>query len=150
MHAVEMKALGLLRVGIPALFLALGAARAPATELVYVPVNPMFGGSPINGSVLLNSAQTTNKHKDPSAQSASALLQKTPLQQFNDMLERSILSQLASAASSKISGPGGTLVPGTVETGNFRITISDLGGGLLLVTTTDKNTGASTSFQVGQ
>jgi curli production assembly/transport component CsgF len=136
-----------LRVG--GVLLAMHMTQAFATELIYYPVNPNFGGNPINGSVLLNSAQATNKHKDPDAKTAAAT-QKTPLQQFNDQLERSILSQLASAASSKISGPSGTLAPGTVETGNFRIDISDIGGGLLLVTTTDKVTGASTSFQVGQ
>jgi curli production assembly/transport component CsgF len=123
-----------------------------ATELVYHPLNPSFGGNPINGSVLLNSALATNKHKenrDP-GQFSSALQQKTALQQFNEMLERSILSQLASATSSKIAGVGGKLVPGSVETGNFRIDIADLGGGILLVTTTDKITGTATSFQVGQ
>jgi curli production assembly/transport component CsgF len=46
-------------------------------------------------------------------------------------------------------GPNGGLQPGTVETGNFRITIVDSGGGVLTITTTDKVTGASTSFQVG-
>jgi curli production assembly/transport component CsgF len=132
------------------LSLAMHLTHSFATELVYYPVNPSFGGNPINGTVLLNSAQVTNKHKDPEARSADAATQKTSLQQFNDMLERSILSQLAAAASSKISGAGGKLVPGSVETGNFRIDIADLGGGLLLVTTTDRATGAATSFQVGQ
>jgi curli production assembly/transport component CsgF len=134
------------------LFLAaLHMAPAFSTELVYVPVNPNFGGSPLNGSLLMNSAQSTNKHKDPEAvrASAAAATQKTGLQQFNDMLERSILSQLSGAATSKILN-GGKLVPGSVETGNFRIDISDLGGGVLLVTTTDKVSGAATSFKVGQ
>jgi curli production assembly/transport component CsgF len=139
---------------LPLLLAALHVAPVFATELVYVPVNPNFGGSPLNGSVLVNSAQATNKHKDPeavraSAAAAAAATQKNGLQQFNDMLERSILSQLSSAATSKILN-GGQLVPGSVETGNFRIDISDLGGGVLLVTTTDKVTGASTSFKVGQ
>ena len=81
-----------------------------------------------------------------------SLLQKTPLQTFNDNLERAILGQLASSASQKLIGGGanGGLMPGTVETGNFTIRISDLGGGALQVTTTDKVTGVSTSFQVGQ
>jgi curli production assembly/transport component CsgF len=132
------------------LLLAMHMTHPSASELVYYPVNPSFGGNPINGTVLLNSAQATNKHKDPEANAANPATQKTSLQQFNDMLERSILSQLAAAASSRISGSGGKLVPGSVETGNFRIDIADLGGGLLLVTTTDRATGASTSFQVGQ
>jgi curli production assembly/transport component CsgF len=140
-----------LMLRLPVLLSAVHGTPTFATELVYVPVNPNFGGSPLNGSVLLNSAQATNKHKDPDAQraAAAATAPKTGLQQFNDMLERSILSQLSGAAAGRVIN-GGKLVPGSVDTVNFRIDISDLGGGLLLVTTTDKSTGASTSFQVGQ
>ncbi|MDQ6882352.1 MAG: curli assembly protein CsgF [Pseudomonadota bacterium] len=124
---------------------------AGANELVYVPINPSFGGNPANGAVLLGSAQAQNKHKDPDqVQPSAGLTEKTALQQFNDILERSILGQLASAATSSVVGSNGKLVPGTVQTGNFIITIVDLGGGLLRVTTTDKATGAVSTFEVGQ
>ena len=128
------------------------APPVQATELVYTPINPSFGGNPNNGVVLLNSANATNKHKDGSASlSSGALLQKTPLQTFNDNLERAILGQLAASASQKLlGGANGGLAPGVVETGNFTIRISDLGGGALQVTTTDRVTGVSTAFQVGQ
>lgn len=118
-----------------------------ATELVYAPVNPHFGGSPLNGSVLLNAAQAQNKTKDPD----SALNGKkdTALQQFNESLQRSVLGRLAAAATSNILGPNGQLIPGTIETGDFLITISDTGNGSLRVVTTDKISGASTSFEVG-
>ncbi|MDQ2820136.1 MAG: curli assembly protein CsgF [Pseudomonadota bacterium] len=123
------------------------AAEASATVLVYVPVNPAFGGNPLNGPTLFNTAQAANKHKDPA--SSSALLNKTPLQQFNDMLQRSLLGQLATATVGGILGSGGKLKPGSVETGDFRIDIVDAGGGVLIITTTDKSTGETTSFQVG-
>jgi curli production assembly/transport component CsgF len=129
---------------LAALCLAAGGG-ATATELVYVPSNPAFGGSPLNASGFLNAAQATNKHKDP----AAASLKQSALQQFTDLLERSVLSQLSAAATSGIMGAGGKLRPGSVETGNFRIDIVDAGGGVLIITTTDKTTGASTSFQVG-
>lgn len=122
-----------------------------STELIYYPINPSFGGSPLNGPVLLNSAQAQNKHKDPDSdfgRGISSLNAKTPLQQFNETLERSILNRLAANASSAIAGPGGGLQPGTVETGNFIIDIVDIGGGQLRITTTDKTTGASSSFEV--
>ncbi|RZI41777.1 curli assembly protein CsgF [Herbaspirillum sp. HC18] len=128
----------------------LSAPQIFATELVYTPVNPSFGGNPLNGPVLLNAAQAQNKTKDPDAPQPQTITQQTSLQQFNDILERSVLSRLASAATSGIMGTNGQLIPGTVSTGNFDIHISDLGGGVLQVTTTDKVTGASTSFQVGQ
>lgn len=122
------------------------AGTASATELVYTPVNPHFGGSPLNGSVLLNAAQAQNKTKDPD----SALNKPdSALQQFNESLQRSVLGRLAAAATSNILGPNGQLIPGTVETGDFLITISDTGNGTLRVVTTDKLSGASTSFEVG-
>jgi curli production assembly/transport component CsgF len=130
-----------------AALLMAGAGPAMATELVYVPTNPTFGGSPLNTS-LLSTAQLTNKHKEPVAPEPASTRQNA-LQQFTDMLERSILSQLSSAATSGVMGAGGKLHPGSVETGNFRIDIVDAGGGVLVITTTDKTTGAFTSFQVG-
>jgi curli production assembly/transport component CsgF len=139
----------LLPVSLLVALLAHALPGARATELVYVPLNPSFGGSPLNNS-LLNSAQAQDKHKDPSAQSARGLQEKTQLQQFNEILERSILSQLSSAATSGIIGSNGRLVPGTVQTGNFTIAISDLGGGKLRVTTTDKATGGVSMFEVAQ
>lgn len=121
---------------------------ALATELVYVPTNPVFGGTPLNANGFLSAAQATNKHKEPVAPTAAAA-KASPLQQFADLLERSILGQLSAAATSGVMGPGGKLQPGSVETGNFRIEIVDAGGGILTITTTDKTTGASTSFQIG-
>jgi curli production assembly/transport component CsgF len=125
------------------------ASSTAASELVYTPVNPLFGGHPHNGQTLLSLAQVTNKHKEPRDERFDETGRPNPLQQFAETLERSILSQLSSAAVSRVMGPHGTLQPGTVETGNFRITIVDAGGGILTITTTDKVTGASTSFQIG-
>lgn len=135
---------------MPALFAALGmvCGSAKATELIYTPVNPAFGGSPLNGPVLLNAAQAQNKHKDPD-DPASQFRNQSPLQQFNESLQRSILSQLASAATSSVIS-NGKLTPGTVQTGDFTIVIADLGGGMLQITTTDRVTGATTTFQVSQ
>jgi curli production assembly/transport component CsgF len=129
--------------------LALLASGAGATELVYTPVNPLFGGYPANGPGLLASASATNKHTGGGLGGSSPFNQ-TPLQQFNQTLERTVLSQLASAATSKLMGQDGKLVPGTFSTANFTITVTDLGGGMLRVTTTEKDTGATTSFEVGQ
>lgn len=128
--------------------LALWCAAAGASDIVYVPVNPNFGGSPSNGPGLLASASATNKHQ--AGIGGSSPLNQTPLEQFNQTLERMMLSQLASAATSKLMGSDGKLLPGTFSTENFIITVTDLGGGLLRVTTTDKSGDAVTSFEVGQ
>lgn len=123
-----------------------------ATELIYTPVNPVFGGNPLNGGTLLGIAQATNKHKDPSSGSlgAGGLGSQSALDQFNDILQRTMLSRIAAATTSSVVGSDGKLIPGVVETTDFSINISDLGGGLLQITTTDKATGASTTFQVSQ
>jgi curli production assembly/transport component CsgF len=135
----------LARLGFVALALAGVACAAWATELVYTPVNPNFGGSPLNGSTLLSQAQAQNKSKDPDAESSK----QSALQQFNDSLQRAVLGRVASALTSNIVGVDGKLIPGTIETSDFTINIVDTGGGTLTVTTTDKTTGASTSFEVG-
>ena len=127
------------------------AQSAAATELVYQPINPSFGGNPLYGQYMLNSALATNKHKDPDLDiNGSGLEEKSPLQSFNDSLERAILSRLATAASSKIIGANGQFVPGRLETDNFTIDVADVGGGMLSITTIDKVTGAVTTFQVSQ
>ncbi|SEN20227.1 curli production assembly/transport component CsgF [Duganella sp. CF517] len=134
------------RVAVCATLLASGAG---ATDIVYQPVNPAFGGYPANGQHLLATATATNTHVGKDSPGRS-LLDQSPLAQFNQTLERTVLSQLAAAATSKLTGADGKLVPGTFSTQNFTINVVDLGGGMLRITTTDKATGASTSFEVAQ
>ena len=127
--------------------LLLMAGSVIASDLIYTPVNPNFGGYPSNGGNLLATANATNRHADAGR---SSFFDQSPLAQFNQTLERTVLSQLASAATSKLIGADGKLVPGTFTTANFVITVVDLGNGQLRITTTDKGTGATTSFEVMQ
>lgn len=124
------------------------SASAQASELAYVPNNPSFGGNPLNGPVLLNQAQAQNHYVEKSSSSGAS--GQTALTQFNSMLQSAILSRVSSAVTSSIVGANGQLVPGTVETTDFRIAITNLQGGLLQIVTTDKNTGQTTQFQVNQ
>jgi curli production assembly/transport component CsgF len=139
------------RLAIPAMLCGLLLALLPghASELVYFPVNPNFGGLPSNGPGLLAGASATNRHGLQTGLGGSPLNQ-TPLQQFNQTMERMVLSQLAGAATSKLIGQDGKLAPGTFTTDNFIITVTDLGGGMLRVTTTERATGTVTTFEVGQ
>lgn len=129
-----------------ALWFASTLSLAWGNEIVYVPRNPSFGGNPNNGPGLLSSAQLQNKYdKDPDQTSKSAL------DQFNDTLQSIVLSRLASSISGGLFDPTtGNLVPGSITTSNFTIVITDLGGGRLRITTTDRSTGASTNFEVTQ
>lgn len=124
------------------LILTVCAAPVQATEIVYTPINPNFGGNPLNGALLMNSA-LAQQDQDPATQP------KTALEQFTESLQRSILSRISSAMTSAIVDPtSGALLPGTLETQDFTIDIVDLGGGMLRITTTDKITAQSTSFEV--
>jgi curli production assembly/transport component CsgF len=131
-----------------ALSFGLTTTALNASELVYQPNNPSFGGNPLNGPVLLNQAQAQNHYQAPS--SSSATTGQSALTQFNAMLQSAILSRVSSAVTSSIVGPNGQLTAGTVETTDFRISITNLQGGLLQIVTTDKTTGQSTQFQVNQ
>ncbi|WP_417615467.1 curli assembly protein CsgF [Oceanisphaera sp.] len=106
-----------------------GAAQA--TELVYTPINPTFGGSPLNGSFLLGSAQAQNKHKDPELESR---LRNTPtaLERFTSQLESRLLSQLLTNIQD-----GNT---GSLTTEAFIINLED-DAGILSIMITDRVTG---------
>lgn len=125
------------------------ASQTAATELVYYPLNPSFGGSPLNGSVLLNSALATNRHTNPDM-GAEEFKEKTPAQLLNESIERNVIGRLSTAASSQIMDANGNFVPGRLETSNFVISVvvSPANPNDLTVTTTDKLTGASTIFHV--
>ncbi len=58
-----------------------------ASELVYKPINPSFGGNPLNGSFLLGKANAQNKHKAPVAK-------KTYAEKFQESLERAYISKM--------------------------------------------------------
>ncbi|HEX6395991.1 MAG TPA: curli assembly protein CsgF [Steroidobacteraceae bacterium] len=125
-------------------------ACAAAGPLVYQPVNPSFGGNPLNGPNLMNQANAQNKLTDPAASSLFGRSSQGQLDLFNQRLQSLILDRIASSLSDGLFDANGDLKAGVVDTSTFRIEIVDQGNGTLLITTTDKSTGASTSFQVSQ
>ncbi|WP_409425693.1 curli assembly protein CsgF [Pseudoalteromonas sp. RW-H-Ap-1] len=60
---------------------------ASATEIIYTPINPSFGGNPLNANMLLSKAQAQNKHKAP-------VIEKGYAEQFQDTLERTYLNRM--------------------------------------------------------
>lgn len=123
-----------------------------AGQLVYAPLNPAFGGNPLNGTFLLNEAAAQNSKTNPSAISpgGAGFQQLTPLQQFNQSLQSAILNRIASAITGGVVDSGGKLIAGTVSTTDFIITIVQIGPNLVRITTTDKASGQSTQFEVSQ
>ncbi|GAA5130811.1 curli assembly protein CsgF [Thalassotalea piscium] len=69
------------------LTLILATSWANASELVYKPINPSFGGNPMNGSFLLGKAQAQNKHKAP-------LNRKSYAEKFQESLERAYINKM--------------------------------------------------------
>lgn len=64
--------------------------QALGQDFVYQPKNPAFGGSPYNYSWMMNSANKQNQFKD----SGSGFSRRDPLQNFEESLQRQVLSQL--------------------------------------------------------
>jgi curli production assembly/transport component CsgF len=105
-----------------------------ATELVHRPVNPNFGGSPLNGSFLMSQATAQDTKKEPPVVEPTV----DSLQEFTTRLKESLLNEIANNASSKLFDGNGQLVPGrTVTIGGFSISISNSGGDALSVSITD-------------
>ena len=95
-----------------------------ASELVYQPVNPSFGGDYFNASWLLSQAQAQNDIQDPSSQTrSSSLYSSDPLENFKQSLNRSILSRISSRIANDIFGEEGGLNQGHYEIGDYAIDV---------------------------
>jgi len=70
--------------------LLFSAQGALADEMVYQPVNPNFGGSPLNGPFLLNQALAQNDHKEAGPSLPSSLSNSLEAQ-----LERALVNRLS-------------------------------------------------------
>jgi curli production assembly/transport component CsgF len=73
--------------------------EAQASDLVYTPQNPSFGGNPFNSAHLLGIANSINKYKDPSALDSS-----NPANQFLRTIQSRLLSTVATQITDLIFG----------------------------------------------
>lgn len=118
------------------------AAPAAATEMVYSPVNPSFGGNPNNAPGLMSIAQAQNGFTAPVL---------SPIANFNLSLQRVILSRLTSQSLTTMFGANNTLVPSPIPIETVGYTILVSAGeipGTITITTTDKTSGAIASFTI--
>ena len=114
------------------------ASGVAASELIYQPVNPNFGGNPLNGSHLLGNAQAQNDYKDPAA-SSSGYERPSDLERLTSSLQSRLLSQLLADV-----GAGNE---GSIVTEDFAINIVD-DQGVLSILIEDINTGEITQIEV--
>ena len=134
-----------LMIGI--LFLA-GGTAVMASELVYIPINPSFGGSPFNGPWLLKSAQIQDPHgflkdkKEPRISRAA----RDPLETFKSRLTDRVLYKLSGEIIDAAFGEEG-LEPGTYTIGDYTITVATNESGINIIIT-DIGTGNTTQIEV--
>lgn len=125
---------------ISGLLIGLASATAvQATELVYTPVNPSFGGNPLNGTWLLNNAQAQNDYDDPDLKSRSSVAGTSALERFTSQLQSRLLGQLLDNIS---TGNAGSL-----STDSFIVNVID-DSGALSIEVTDRATGEVSEIQV--
>lgn len=124
-HSIRMLALSCL----------LASSAISATQLTYTPVNPAFGGNPLNGSYLMQNASAQNDNN-----SGSGYVPPTALERLASSLESRLMSQLFNDAAN-----GGE---GYLRTDDFEINVVNEDGSLL-VHILDIATGETTVIEVG-
>ncbi|TVK91499.1 curli production assembly protein CsgF [Shewanella algae] len=101
---------------------ALLAFAGQATELVYTPINPGFGGNPLNGSFLLSKAQAQNDNQ-------AAGNEKDFVTRFKESLERNIINSITRGVAD------GEITDGVYDTGDYRVEVASTGNGVMLTIT---------------
>lgn len=92
--------------------LMLFSATVPATEMIYRPINPSFGGNVSNGTFLMNQATEQNTLKAPTVV-APVTPQRTPIDTFKANLQSSILSRLSSTTTASLFDTNGNIKLGS-------------------------------------
>ena len=115
---------------------------ANATELIYTPVNPSFGGNPLNWSGLLNQATLQNKFQE----GRPLRVPKSPLERFTEQLEYSVFSRMANRIVDTAFGED-TLQPGEYVFGNYKISVTTDASGITTIIT-EISTGNTTTIQI--
>jgi curli production assembly/transport component CsgF len=122
-----------------------GSGSAPASELIYQPIDPSFGGNPFNSSHLLGLAEAQNQHIDePRFSAGTTGLSQSEL--FVRQLESRLLSSLATQVGNAIFGENAQ-ESGEVVFGDQTITF-ERGLEFIDITIFDAATGGSTQVRV--
>jgi curli production assembly/transport component CsgF len=140
-----MKSLALC-MGVLGLLGALLSPCAWADQLVYIPVNPTFGGNPLNAAGLQANAAAQNQNKAPATQPL------TPLEQFQNQLQNAILSRISSNVVADMfdNKQVDLTKPKTYIAGDYVITISLNDDKTVTMTTSDKTVpGSTTTINLG-
>jgi curli production assembly/transport component CsgF len=124
------------------------ACAASASELIYTPVNPQFGGNPLNASALQYEASA----QKPNAP-ATASTQQSTTQQFLQMLQSQLYASLANSVASAITGQNAQDA-GTIKLNSMTLSWSagncgaGISGTCTNITMADTTTGQVTTISV--
>jgi curli production assembly/transport component CsgF len=125
------------------------ATSAHAGQLVYTPVNPNFGGSPLNGSFLLNqAAQDNGGHFLTNPLTAKAANSTTTAQQqVIENLQQAAVNAVLSEVAQQISNGLQNNVSGSYNVAGELINFQRVGNEIN-IQLTDATTGAQTTIQI--
>jgi len=122
----------------------MGSVPGHATELIYVPTNPTFGGNPNNAAGLMAAAVAQNKHKAPPSET------KTAAERFAASVQSAVLTRLTSKAVGQLFDEDGNPITGVqVQAGEFAVKFETEGEDLVLYVTNAGNPGASSRIVIG-
>lgn len=115
-----------------------------AQNLVYTPIDPAFGGSPLSYQWLLSSANAQNRHQD---NATSSLYSTDPFDDFTRSLQSQVLGELAQEIVQKRFGDLDLSQKGKYDVGNFSINIlPGLNG--IDITVFNKNSGDQSTITI--
>ncbi len=122
--------------------LALTCSDTHAQDLVYRPKNPAFGGPYLNYQWMLSSAQIQNRFEDETTS-----FSRDPLADFENSLQRQVLSQLSRELILERFGEVDFTKEGKFDLGDFLIDIRpDLNG--ITITVFNKLTGDESTITI--
>lgn len=128
-------------------FATTAAVQALAGQLTYTPVNPSFGGSPLNGSYELGIASANNRHTSPPTANVPGVNGTTSsIQQFQQEITSALLAQIASQIGNQILGANAAQ-QGTFNVNGLLIQFAR-SGGQTNIAITDPTNGAVTNISI--
>jgi curli production assembly/transport component CsgF len=117
-----------------------------ANQLTYTPVNPSFGGSPLNGPFILGLASANNFRFLQNPATANQNSGPSTAQQFKNEITSALLSQIASQVSQQIIGEN------AANQGTFNLAGEIIqfnrANGQININITDSTTGGQTQIQI--
>ena len=127
-----------------------GASAVQASELLYKPINPSFGGNPFNSAHLLGTADRQNSFREEGggggAGGAGGLAGDSAGAQLVRSVERILVNKVSAEIEQDLNDPEFT--SNIYEAGGDIIEIVKMGDGFTSITVTNKDSGEAVTTTV--